>query len=101
MKTFQSFQKNSVFLGIDSNQIQKGHPFNKKNVFCIILLGFATISNIYFLCTTTDSIYKNMFSVYMALMSLGVFLTYSVVVWKMNSLFKFIDDLDIAVDSSK
>lgn len=101
MKTFQSFQKNAAYLGVDSNQIQKSHLFNIKNVFGLSVLGFATTSNIYFLCTTTESLNKNMFSLYMASMSFGTFLTYAVVVWKMKSLFKFVSDLEKALDSSE
>lgn len=101
MKTFQSFQKNSAYLGISSNQMQKNHPFNVKNVFGLIVMGFASTSNIYILCATTDSISENMFSVYMASLTLGVSLAYTVSIWKMRSLFKFINGIEKSIDSSK
>lgn len=101
MKTFQSFQKNSPYLGISSNQMQKNHSFNVKIVFGLIFMGFASISNIYFLCMATDSISENMFSVYMASLTVGVSFAYSCEIWKMKSLFKFINGIEKSIDSSK
>lgn len=101
MKIFQSFQKNSAYLGISAKQMQKSHPFNVKNVFGLILMSFASMSNIYFLCAVTDSVSENMFSVYMASLTFGVSLAYTVSIWKMKSLFRFIHGVSLAVDSSK
>lgn len=101
MKVFHSFQKNAAHLGIELKQIEKGHPFNVKNVMYLILIGSACISNIFFLCSTTNSIGDNMYSLYMASMTTGVFLVYAIVVWKMESLFKFIKGIGKAMDSSK
>lgn len=101
MKLFQSFQNNSAYLGLNSDQMEKGHPFNTKNVMCLILIGYASISNIIYLFNSASSISDNMYSVYMASMTIGVFLVYSIVVWKMKSLFQFINDLEELVELSK
>lgn len=42
-----------------------------------------------------------MYSLYMASMTTGVFLVYSIVVWKMESLFKFIKGVGKGMDTSK
>lgn len=101
MKIFQSFQKNSAYLGISSDQLQRKHHFNIENVFGLSVMGFASVSNIYFLSTTTDSIGEHIFSLYMTSLTIGVSLAFSVVVWKMKSVFKFINGIEKVIDSSK
>lgn len=100
MKLFQSFQRNVAHLGINSSQMQKGHPFNAKNVLCLILIGFASISEVFFLFDLEGSIGDNMYSVYMATMTTGVFLCYSIVVWKMERVFEFISGVEELVNTS-
>lgn len=100
MKIFQSFQKNSAYLGISSSGMQKTHNLNVKNVFGLSVIGFGAASNIYFLCITTDSISENIFSLYMTAMVSGIFFIYLVVIWRMKSLFKFIDGIEKAMDTS-
>lgn len=101
MKIFQSFQKNSAYVGIISNPTPQNHSFNPRNVMCLASIGFASISNIFYLFNAAGQLTDNMYSVYMASMTIGVFSVYSIVIWKMTSLFKFIDGIGNAINISK
>lgn len=101
MKVFETFQKNAIFIGINANQLERSHSFNTRSLQCFLVLGVLSIfSDIYFI-RLANSFREYTQSVYITTMSNAVFLVFSIAIWQMEALFRFIDDVNQSYFSSE
>lgn len=95
MKVFELFQKNAVNIGIDRKQLTAKCVFNEKSLKCFFVLGILVICSDLYFFHLANNFREYTESFYITSMSNGVFLVFTIAIWKMDALFQFIDDCQI------
>lgn len=98
MKLFQTIQNKFAILGISSHQSTQEQPFNQRIILVYLIYGCSCIlSNVYlFRKAQTVEEYTN--CIYIATATTMLTLFFSIVVYKMPKLFKYIENVENIVE---
>ena len=97
MKCFKSAQNNLKVVGIDSNHCR----FNKKMLMTFLSYGINNILNFMFLFYGASNSREYTDSMYVTCCTVVIGLCYTIAVFKMKDLFKYIEGCENLIEKSK
>lgn len=97
MEFLQEVQKNFVILGIRADQAR----INRKSLVASLLYGLGTTSSVVFLIREADTFEEYTNNLYVTSAFAVGFTYYTIMVYKMEKIFKLIKDLKEKIEESK
>lgn len=98
MKVIHNYPK---YVGITSQQSIKRHPFNIKNSSVLIILCMYIIVLQMYLIYSAPSLKDCVDCIYLMITVAATALNFAFINWKMAKIFRFIDNLEMIVKTSK
>ena len=95
MKFFQSIQKNHVRVGICSKRTNES---NRKIALIFFLFGMSFTCSLVYLCLEANTFLEYSNNMYITTGSAMILIVYTINIFKMSKLFKFIDYLEEMID---
>lgn len=101
IQIFQSTKEYLAILGITSNLMVQTYPFNRKILIGYLILGVALICNLVFVIFEKKTFWEFTQSIYFSSDALVCTLGFTVLVFRLSTLFEAIVTLESAINASE
>lgn len=88
-------------VGMTLHEPIKLYPFNLRNTIMVLIFSMGLISNVMFLIYGATNLSEYTDSIYLLITGQSSSLNFAFVTWKMVEIFRFLEDLEDTIRSSK